>query len=807
MTDTPVKPSIRRRRIIERPRLIRTLDRSQARVRMLVAPAGYGKTTLAEQWAARDGRQVSWVRARRSAADVAVLARAMAAAGAEILPGCDRRLRERLNATVDPAEELSVLSDLLSEDLAAWPEQAWMVIDDYHHVGESATAEAFVETVVQHSPVRVLISTRDRPRWVSTRSVLYGEVLEIGQSALAMSEDEVDELLAGGRDGMSPGLSALAGGWPAVIGLASLTTSPTSAPVGEFEVPEQLYEFFAEEVYRGLEPAIRLGLGLLATAPSLDRELAAELLGTERAERVCAEAFTLGVLEERGGRLELHPLAAAYLERRARVEAGEELSTTVERALAVYRLRHEWDAAFDIVDRYGLSGLESLIGEALDELLNAARLATVETWADRAIGRGVEAPIISIARGEVKLRHGLHMASQALAMGAITDAQPDHVMHFRALELAARAAHVGSREDEALDLFHRACEAAPSDESKRRALWGQVMCASALELDEAHDMLRFLEESSIGYEPMELVRLADKQLSLGFRFGFVTHLRDARRVVELVRSVDDPFVRCSFRSMYSWALSLGCYYEEALVQAQELLADADKYRVDVAVSHAQAMLGYAHAGLRHFDEAHGALDEAAALARHHNDSFAEQNAYALRIRVLLQEGRALEACGLEPPDVEVAVKGMRGEVMASRALALATIGRLEESLELGEGARSETQAIETRVLWLAIQTVQALKSRDSSLVERAADLVNTAFDAGAVDLLVCAYRANPDLLATLLSAPACVEKALFAFGAGRRSRLCGRAWILVVRPLRPPRITIHAGARSLRPCLRRTSQP
>ena len=58
---------------------------------MLVAPAGYGKTTLAEQWATQ-GRRVAWIRARRSSADVAVLARQMAAAGAEILPGCDRRL-------------------------------------------------------------------------------------------------------------------------------------------------------------------------------------------------------------------------------------------------------------------------------------------------------------------------------------------------------------------------------------------------------------------------------------------------------------------------------------------------------------------------------------------------------------------------------------------------------------------------------------------------------------------------------------------------------------------------------------------
>ena len=73
----------------------------------------------------------------------------------------------------------------------------------------------------------MLIATRERPSWVSTRAVLYGEVLEIGQSLLAMSEDEVEDLLAGTHEEMSSGLLALAGGWPAVVGLASLTSTET----------------------------------------------------------------------------------------------------------------------------------------------------------------------------------------------------------------------------------------------------------------------------------------------------------------------------------------------------------------------------------------------------------------------------------------------------------------------------------------------------------------------------------------------------------------------------------------------------
>ena len=36
--------------IIKRPRLTKLLDESEARVILLVAPAGYGKTTLAREW-------------------------------------------------------------------------------------------------------------------------------------------------------------------------------------------------------------------------------------------------------------------------------------------------------------------------------------------------------------------------------------------------------------------------------------------------------------------------------------------------------------------------------------------------------------------------------------------------------------------------------------------------------------------------------------------------------------------------------------------------------------------------------------
>ena len=123
MADEPRKPRIRARRVIERPRLIRALDRSQARVRTLVAGPGYGKTILTEQWAPRDDRVVGWFRARASAADVAVTARALAGACGAVVDGAGRRLLERLAVTQDPEREVMVLAEMLAEDLDEWPDR------------------------------------------------------------------------------------------------------------------------------------------------------------------------------------------------------------------------------------------------------------------------------------------------------------------------------------------------------------------------------------------------------------------------------------------------------------------------------------------------------------------------------------------------------------------------------------------------------------------------------------------------------------------------------------------------------------
>ncbi|MGH3109683.1 MAG: hypothetical protein ACRDQT_02045, partial [Gaiellaceae bacterium] len=369
-TKAGTKRPLKRRRIIERPRLIALLDESPARVRTLIAPAGYGKTTLAEQWVRKQSRRGTWFTARPSSTDVAALALGLARAATEIAPDCDARLREHLRALPAPAEHVDVLAELLGEDLARWPPDAWLVLDDYQEIAPARDAEMFVEALVDVSPIQLLIASRQRPKWITSRRILYGEILELNQTELAMDGHEAAEVLAERNSASASGLVALASGWPAVIGLASVT----EAEIGEQDsVPESLYQFFAEEIFAALESEVRLGLATLVMAPVVDRVLAAKLLG-DHAERICTAALDVGILVERDGRLEIHPLARAFLENMREQRDIVASADTVAHCLSHFRERRDWDAAFDVIVRHGEAGqVESLLEEALDELLETAR--------------------------------------------------------------------------------------------------------------------------------------------------------------------------------------------------------------------------------------------------------------------------------------------------------------------------------------------------------------------------------------------------------------------------------------------------
>ena len=438
---------------------------------MLVAESGYGKTTLVEQWSSRDRLVVGWFRARRSAADVSVVARALVAAADEVLPGAGSRLLQRLAVTDDPEREATLLAEMLAEDLDAWPGSGWIVLDDYQHLAASTASEVFVETVVERSPVQLLVASRLRPSWVAPSDVLSGSVLEVPEIALAMTAEEALGVLRGARAELAPGLVALARGWPALVGIAGMTPD---APLPDAELPETLYDFFAEELYRVLDPTVRSGLAILAEMPLVDRELAATILGGERAREVCDEGLRLGILDERDGYLEFHPLLAMFLERRAGWNASTQAPEYLRTASTHYRGRGELDAAFDLTEKIGgPTDVDRLVSDSMAELLDRARLPTLELWVSRATNQA-RRNAIGACSHRLRSPCGRAAILPLRQFPSERAVERTSLLAYRAYMIGGKAAHVGSREEEALALFRRAENAAHDDEATKACKVGTI---------------------------------------------------------------------------------------------------------------------------------------------------------------------------------------------------------------------------------------------------------------------------------------------------------------------------------------------
>ena len=746
-TNVGKRKALKRRRIIERPRLIALLDESPARVRTLIAPAGYGKTTLAEQWVGKETRRGAWFTARRSSTDVAALALGLARTATKVVPECDARLREHLRALPAPAEHVDVLAELLGEDLAEWPLDAWLVLDDYQEIAAADDAEKFVEALVAVAPIQVLIASRQRPAWITSRRILYGEILELNQTELAMDGHEAAEVLAERNSASASGLVAVARGWPAVIGLAGVT----EAEIGEQDsVPESLYQFFAEEVLAALEPDVQAGLARLAIAPVIDRVLATTLLGDD-AERICASALDVGILVEREARLEIHPLARAFLESRGAQAGPVADDDAVASCLDHFRARRDWDAAFDVTVRHGEPvQVEGLLEDALDELLDTARLSTIESWCNHVESGGPECPFASLARAEVQLRRGRFAAAQAHAESVTSEFS---AIHFRALSVAGRAAHLSSREEEALALFRRAEAIAPTDALRREALTGQVSCLTDLERTDALAMFEELAASANPSSPRDAIRIADRKLYLQTKLSEL-ELAEADRAYEVLDVVSDPLVKSSFLSVYSAVLALAARYEEALSVAQALLALAQQYRLDFAIPYANCSSGIAEAGLRRWKEAETSLTQGIDVARAGSNTHAEQACLAAYVRILIQQARCHDAVKLFRghvwrPDRLVLIQ-VRAEFVASGALALAAAGNLDDAARTVETVRGLSRSIDAKVLIKAVDATVSVKRHDSVAIDRVNELLETALATGGLDHLVTTYRAVPEVMAILL---------------------------------------------------------
>jgi LuxR family maltose regulon positive regulatory protein len=262
--DVAPRPPLERRGMVRRSGLLARFDRTPDAAVLLVAPGGYGKTTVLTQWAA-SAATVAWVTTGADDNDPGYLAQHIALALLAAFPveaeevGLSDRLRARRR--LEPSDVLKAFGALRRIDRSAV-----LVVDDLHEIQGRASL-ALVRALFEESSatLRVAAATRTYPDLGLSALVADNRCLQVGPAGLAFSQEEARQVFVAARQAAPPDVVRTVvertEGWPAGVYLAALVArqerrgEPAAVRPGVIS-GDDLYiaDYFRDELLAG-EPA------------------------------------------------------------------------------------------------------------------------------------------------------------------------------------------------------------------------------------------------------------------------------------------------------------------------------------------------------------------------------------------------------------------------------------------------------------------------------------------------------------------------------------------------------------------------
>ncbi|MGH3005596.1 MAG: LuxR C-terminal-related transcriptional regulator [Gaiellaceae bacterium] len=741
----PPTPAPLFRRHTRRPRLTSLLDETKAQSILLTAPAGYGKTTLAQEWL--QGRDhVAWYRATSASADLAAFSAGLADVIAPIVPGAGNRLKQRLRVGDAPERAVRPLAELLAEDLAAWPENGIIVVDDYHLVTDSVPVEDFVDWVLTLIPVRMLITTRRRPAWALARRVLYGEIMEIGPEQLAMNDEEASRVLEG-RPGESVRLLVRqAQGWPALIGLAALSAT---LELPEERVSDALFRYFAEEVLRSEPPEVQRFMLLASVPPSINAQIARDVLRLDHPEALLDRLKLADLLHEsETGEMRFHPLVREFLRRKLRSDDASDFLSHAEAVIVASRSQRRWDDAFELaleIERQDLAA--QIVGIAASELLAEGRIETLEKWLADCGTHSYQDHGAILARGQLSLRRGRFSEASALALDLVGRLEPADEDLPRAWNLVGQACVHLSDYGRALRSHLQAHRLAITQADQAAALWGAFVSASELELHSAaqylEDFQRVATDDATGR-----IRIGSGRIIAATHQGSFAGLWSSLEpLLGLAESGAEPMAASNFFANAACVNVGRANYRIAKQISERAVKFCRDLRLEFATGFCLCQLVAAEIGLREFRQAERSLRDLAAATLDHEDPWLHIMARVLHMKLALARGRSHEAAAmvqLSPPsDLP---RPALGEYYAVAGLALASVGDIDQSRIASTKAGEASQTIEARFFARYSQLLCELLESKAPTDNRGQRLIIESHEADFFDALVLSYRSSPVFL-------------------------------------------------------------
>ena len=398
-----VQAPVLREETLARDRLLEWLDaKIHHRLVLVIAEAGYGKTTLLADFTRRTRLRTIWYRLDETDVDWVTVLHHLVAAGRQTDPSFGSATWSLLGELGTGGTPMATILATFIRELQAIGDQGTvLILDDYHVVESTPELQHIVREIVNRAPERlsVVILSRRVPILPIARLRALGEVAEIGRDALRFEATETERLFRETyRRPLEPDVLAeldrRTEGWAASLqlvrsALRQRSTAETRAFVSSLSGARgTLHDFLAEEVVGDLDPALQSFLmrtSILSKLSVDTASIAADVSADETRDHV-ESAARIGLLPQTGdaGDQRYHPLVREFLDDRLRREVGGQGVTDLHRVVARYGERTDWKLAAHHYEAAGdLEDLHRVLVGSMQDIMGSGGFALAESYVRR----------------------------------------------------------------------------------------------------------------------------------------------------------------------------------------------------------------------------------------------------------------------------------------------------------------------------------------------------------------------------------------------------------------------------------------
>ncbi len=398
-----VQAPVLRDETLARGRLLDWLDaKIHHRLVLVIAEAGYGKTTLLADFTRRTRLGTIWYRLDETDLDWVTVLHHLVAACRQADPtfgSVTWSLLSELGTGGSPMA--AILATFIRELQTLGDQGTVLILDDYHLVEGTPELQHIVREIVTHAPERlsVVIMSRRAPILPIARLRALGEVAELGRDALRFESTETERLFREtyGRP-LEPDILAeldrRTEGWAASLqlvrsALRERSTAETRAFVSSLSGARgTLHDFLAEEVVGDLDPALQSFLMRTSILSTLSVETAsvAAAVSAEATRDHLEAAALIGLLPQAGevGGQRYHPLVRDFLDDRLRREVGEAGVADLHRLVARFGERSDWKlAAYHYEAAGDIEDLHRVMVASMQDIMGSGGFALAESYVRR----------------------------------------------------------------------------------------------------------------------------------------------------------------------------------------------------------------------------------------------------------------------------------------------------------------------------------------------------------------------------------------------------------------------------------------